>query len=67
MCELSEWKRPGYIETLAAIHAACREFKEAAQWQKKAIELGYEKNEDLENAKNRLKYYQAIPPQNIPN
>lgn len=38
-CELSAWKEPLYLATLAAAHAECGEFEEAVRWQQKAANL----------------------------
>jgi hypothetical protein len=37
-CELTEWKIPRYLETLAAAYARTGEFEQAVKWQEKAIE-----------------------------
>ena len=52
---------PNDIENLAAAHAECGNFKEAVQWEKKAIELGVAKHE-AENARRRLKRYEEGKP-----
>ncbi|HVX12473.1 MAG TPA: tetratricopeptide repeat protein [Pirellulales bacterium] len=44
-CELSRWSMREALSTLAATHAACGEFKQAARWQMKAIELTPEAEE----------------------
>ncbi len=36
-CELADWRRPEYVETLAAAYAESGQFKEAVEWQNKAI------------------------------
>jgi len=40
-CQLSNWKKPGCLTILAAAYAECGEFKKAAKWESKAIELGF--------------------------
>jgi|GEM_PF-329151 len=43
-CELTTWKSPGRLDTLAAAYARVGDFDNAVRWQNKALEL--EKNED---------------------
>ena len=38
-CELTDWKNPLFLSTLAAAHAEAGEFDQAVEWQQKAIEL----------------------------
>jgi len=61
-CELTSWKLPGYLNTLAAACAEAGEFQEAVKWQQKALEFpDYAKNYG-ERARQRLKLYQAGQP-----
>jgi hypothetical protein len=39
-CELTDWERAGFLDTLAAAYAACGRFDEAAHWARQAIERG---------------------------
>jgi tetratricopeptide (TPR) repeat protein len=38
-CELTDYKNPGALETLAAAHAECGNFRDAVRWQKEALQL----------------------------
>ena len=38
LCELTAWKEPGYLPTLAAAYAEVGEFGEAIKWQKRVVE-----------------------------
>lgn len=41
-CELTEWKHPSFLATLAAAYAEAEEFDKAVQWQEKANDLSAE-------------------------
>ena len=60
-CELTEWKEPGVLDTLAAGCAEAGNFDAAVKWQTRANALfpaGKEKTE----GEARLKLYQARTP-----
>jgi len=61
-CELTEWKNDAILDTLAAAHAECGDFKEAIKWQEKAIELGISNKKELKKSKQRLKLYEEGKP-----
>jgi cytochrome c-type biogenesis protein CcmH/NrfG len=61
-CELSKGKDADALGTLAAAHAECGHFDEAVRWQKKALEVGSDKDEDREAARQQLKLYKAGKP-----
>jgi serine/threonine-protein kinase len=56
-CELSKWKNPGFLDTLAAAYSEAGEFTEAVKWQEKAIELAPE--EEKANCRFRLHLYKS--------
>ncbi len=59
-CELTYWKDPAYIDTLAASHAESGDFDEAIKIQTRAIELIDE--DQKEDFRSRLALYQARKP-----
>ena len=59
-CELSEWKNPGYLDTLAASYARVGDFGNATKWQEKALQI-LEKGEKAE-AQERLSLYRKHRP-----
>ncbi len=60
-CELTDWKEPAIIDTLAAAHAEAGDFDSAARWQSKAIAyLSDEKQKT--DFRTRLKLYQERKP-----
>jgi tetratricopeptide (TPR) repeat protein len=59
-CELTHWKEPGHIDTLAAAYARAGDFAAAVKWQMKALEdKEFAKDKD---AQERLKLYRAGKP-----
>ena len=60
VCELSDWKNPDYLDTLAAAYARADDFINAVKWQKKALQL-FEKDEKAE-AQERLNLYRKHRP-----
>jgi serine/threonine-protein kinase len=60
-CELTEWKDPAGLATLAAAHAESGDFDSAVKWQTKAIELLADQKEK-EDYRTRLKLYQEKKP-----
>jgi serine/threonine protein kinase/tetratricopeptide (TPR) repeat protein len=60
LCELTEWKNPRALDTLAASYAEAGQFDDAVKWEQKALKqpdvLG---PAGLEQAKARLKLFEA--------
>jgi tetratricopeptide (TPR) repeat protein len=58
-CALTQWKAAGPLSTLAAAHAECGDFPQAREWEARAIQAGFPDKADQEQARMRLKMYQA--------
>jgi cytochrome c-type biogenesis protein CcmH/NrfG len=61
-CELTKWKDADTLSTLAAAHAESGHFDEAVKWQKKALKIGFDDDEDTKAAREQLKLYEAGKP-----
>jgi tetratricopeptide (TPR) repeat protein len=59
-CELSEWRNPGYLDTLAASYARVGDFGNATKWQEKALQI-FEEGKKTE-AQKRLNLYREHRP-----
>jgi serine/threonine protein kinase/Tfp pilus assembly protein PilF len=65
-CELTGWKAPGFIDTLAAAHAEAGDFDRAVEFQKKALSFpGFEK-EHGKRVRDRLQLYTQKKPYRDP-
>ena len=59
-CELSEWKNPTYLDTLAASYARAGNFSDAVKWQHKALESP--RPADAEGFAQHLRRYEEGKP-----
>jgi tetratricopeptide (TPR) repeat protein len=56
-CELTKWKRPMLLDTLAAAYAESGDFESARKWQTRAIELLTDES-DQDEIRKRIELYQ---------
>ncbi|MBC8874614.1 MAG: tetratricopeptide repeat protein [Planctomycetes bacterium] len=61
-CEVTEYKKPHILSTLAAAYAETGDFKTAIKWSTKAVELGSGDEEVDEQLKKELESYQQKKP-----
>lgn len=61
-CEVTEYKKPHILSTLAAAYAETGDFETAAKWSGKAVELGAKDEEVDEQLKKELQSYQQKKP-----
>ena len=59
-CELTDWKRSGFIDTLAAAYAESGDYPNAMTWQEKSLELAPE--DEKQELTGRLELYRANKP-----
>jgi clan AA aspartic protease (TIGR02281 family) len=59
-CDLTQWKNPRFIDTLAAAYARAGNFEEAVKWQRKAMEKPRSANDS--EAAQRLRLYEESKP-----
>jgi tetratricopeptide (TPR) repeat protein len=65
-CELSSWKVPGHLCTLAAAHAECGNFPEAIRRENQAVALGLASKYEKDRSDMRMKCYQSNEPYHDP-
>ncbi len=61
-CELTSWKEPRFLDTLAATYAEGGQFAEAIRWQEKALEFPEFEKAQGSSARMRLNLYRAGKP-----
>jgi len=62
-CELTEWKKTDYLDTLAAAYARAGDFEQAVKWQERALEGMKSFDVRTESAaRERLKLYRSRKP-----
>ncbi len=62
-CELTEYKKPHILSTLAAAYAETGQYEKAVEWSQKAVELGRETKEpQLEQLEAELESYRKKEP-----
>lgn len=61
-CQVSDWKIPKTLRTLAAAHAELGQFEQARKWQQKAIELAGEDEVLLAEFRAQFEQYQSDKP-----
>jgi tetratricopeptide (TPR) repeat protein len=61
-CDLSKWKDPSSVETLAAAYAEAGDFDLAIKWEMKYLETSNLSEKDAADAKSRLALYQVHKP-----
>jgi tetratricopeptide (TPR) repeat protein len=60
-CEVTGWKDPGLLDTLAAAHAESNDFDSALKWQAKAIELEGDVKDKADYLKRQALYKNKKP------
>lgn len=61
-CELSKWKEPYCLGTLAAAFAETGKFDEAIKWEEKCIQMGLPNEKDMVQARHELELFKQGKP-----
>jgi len=61
-CELTEWKDPHFLATLAAACAEAGDFTAAVKWQQQAVDLLLDKNPEKHDYRRNLDRYKGKKP-----
>ena len=61
-CELTEWKEPQTLMTLAAACSETGDFSSAVKWQQRAVDLVPEKSSEKREYRKSLERYRASKP-----
>ena len=61
-CELSKWKEPYCLGTLAAALAETGKFDEAIKWEEKCIQMGLPNEKDMVQARHELELFKQGKP-----
>jgi serine/threonine protein kinase len=66
-CDLTNWSKPTFLETLAAAYAETGDYDSAIDWQKKAINMLPKDEYSIhhENMHSKLRLYQSYKPNRI--
>lgn len=64
-CQLTSWRNPYYLDTLAAAYAQAGNFEEAVRWQQKALQYREFVAADGKGAAERLALYRSKKPYRI--